>query len=968
MPTDTATEHALLLTDVVDSTRLLETLGDEAMGRWWALHDRLARDLLPAWRGREIDKTDGMLLLFDSVPDAAGYALAYHRALKAQGLPFTARAGLHSGRVTLRANAPEDVARGAKPVEVIGLALPLAARVMSVAAGGQTLLSADAARALSETPCRLRSQGHWRLQGVAAPLELFALEEEGCAYQVPHDGAKAHRVVQQGGHWLPVAELRHSLPAERDSFVGRSADLHALADKLARGVRLVTVSGMGGAGKTRLATHAAWSLLGLYPGGAWFCDLSAARTLEGIHFAVAQGLDLPLGRADAMLQIAQALSGRGRCLVVLDNFEQVTRHAEATVGQWLDRAPQAQFVVTTRELLGIAGEQVLPLPPLDPDDASALFAQRAAAARLGYVPGQEDTAAIRQLVRVLDGLPLAIELAAARVRVMPPRTLVARMRDRFDALFSRSARHDRQTTLRAAFDWSWELLSDAEKQALATLSVFEGGFTLETADAVIAAVGCGDAAADFMVPWLVDKSLVRQVADERFDLLETVREYADSRLRAEGSFPGSGPALALRVRAAHWQHFAGFDERRATADRCAEANNLVAACRAATAAGDHAAAAGCLRAAWAALRLTGPCRVATQLASALLERSDLGDAECAQVHWVAADAFELLGDIEPALASVRAGLEAAARAQADDTRARLLLVRGRRATVDVELDGALRDLAEAYRLAAAFGDPQLSMLTLNELGCYMDRQSRWSEARDWYERALAIAQRVGDRRFEGGLLGNLGGMYFNRGELDDARTHIERALVLAAAVGDRRWEANAHCNLGLVLQEQGQRAAACEQFLLALTMAREMGNGSLAYTVECNLGILASIEGRLDEADRHLQQAVEAAHAAADRRAEGQFRGYLALNLARQGRGEAARESLHIGEVLLQAAADRLSQALLLCDRAEVETLADRHAAAAAALQAARRMGIELACSADSELGHRLAALGAPLAKSAVSC
>ncbi|WP_284614710.1 ATP-binding protein [Aquabacterium humicola] len=968
MPTDTATEHALLLTDVVDSTHLLETLGDEAMGRWWALHDRLARDLLPAWRGREIDKTDGMLLLFDSVPDAAGYALAYHRALKAQGLPFAARAGLHSGRVTLRANAPEDVARGAKPVEVIGLALPLAARVMSVAAGGQTLLSADAARALPETPCRLRSQGHWRLQGVAEPLELFALEEEGCAYQVPHDGAKAHRVVQQGGHWLPVAELRHSLPAERDSFVGRSADLHALADKLARGVRLVTVSGMGGAGKTRLATHAAWSLLGLYPGGAWFCDLSAARTLEGIHFAVAQGLDLPLGRTDAMLQIAQALSGRCRCLVVLDNFEQVARHAEATVGQWLDRAPQAQFVVTTRELLGIAGEQVLSLPPLNPDDASALFAQRAAAARLGYVPGEEDIAAIRQLVRVLDGLPLAIELAAARVRVMPPRTLVARMRDRFDALFSRSARHDRQTTLRAAFDWSWELLSDAEKQALATLSVFEGGFTLETADAVITAVGCGDAAADFMVPWLVDKSLVRQVADERFDLLETVREYAASRLRGEGSFPGSGPALAQRVQAAHWRHFAALDERGATADRCAEANNLVAACRAATAAGDTEAATGCLRAAWAALRLTGPYRVASELAGVLAERPDLRDAQRAEVHWMAADALELLGETEPALASLRAGLEAAVRAGADDIRVRLLLVRGRRANLDGELDAALQDLAEAYRLAAEIDDPQLLMLTLNELGAHMDRQSRWAEARDCYERALAISRRVGDRRLEGGLLGNLGGLYHDRGELEAARSHIEQALDLAATVGDRRWAGNAHCNLGLVLQEQGHRGAAREQFSRALAIAREIGHVRLAYTVECNLGILAAAEQRLDDADRHLRQAVESAQAAGDRRAEGQFRGYLALNLARRGHGEAARASLAIGDQLLHNVADRLSQALLLCDRAEVESLAACPAAAAKALAAAQCIAIELDCTESSELGRRLAALGAPLPRQAVSC
>src|SRR5450631_60063 len=156
--------RALLLTDVVDSTQLSLRVGDAEMATLWAAHDRAARDLLPVWHGREIDKTDGMLLLFDTASDAAGYALAYQQALNQLVLPLKARAGLHVGPVTLRENSPSDVALGAKPIEVEGVAKATAARVMSTAMGGQILLSADARQSLSMPGLRLQSHGHWRLK------------------------------------------------------------------------------------------------------------------------------------------------------------------------------------------------------------------------------------------------------------------------------------------------------------------------------------------------------------------------------------------------------------------------------------------------------------------------------------------------------------------------------------------------------------------------------------------------------------------------------------------------------------------------------------------------------------------------------------------------------------------------------------------------------------------------------------
>ena len=176
---------ALLLTDVVDSTRLAEKLGDDAMAEIWAAHDRVSRALLGPWRGREIDKTDGMLLLFDDCADAVGYALEYHAALATLPTPLAARVGLHVGPVILRENAADDIARGAKPLEVEGLAKPIAARVMALARGGQTLLSAAAREALGTCAHKLVSHGHWRIKGVSDPVELFEIGAADAQFAPP---------------------------------------------------------------------------------------------------------------------------------------------------------------------------------------------------------------------------------------------------------------------------------------------------------------------------------------------------------------------------------------------------------------------------------------------------------------------------------------------------------------------------------------------------------------------------------------------------------------------------------------------------------------------------------------------------------------------------------------------------------------------------------------------------------------
>ena len=952
------TLHALLVTDAVDSTRLTQTLGDAAMARHWAVHDRAARDLLPAWRGREIDKTDGMLLLFDHAADAVGYALAYHRALAAAGLPFKARAGIHVGEVTLRANPAEDVARGAKPVEVDGIALPVTARVMSVALGGQTLLTADARTALGEpaAPNRIQSHGHWRLKGVAEPVELFEIGAADAPFTPPPDDEKVYRVVRTDDLWQPVREVRHSVPAERDSFVGRREPLLALARRFEDGARLVSVLGMGGTGKTRLATRFARTWLGEFPGGVWFCDLSQARTLDGIYFAVAQGLDMPLGKTDPVLQLGRAIDGRGRCLVILDNFEQVARHAEQTLGHWMDRAAQARFLVTTREVLGIVGEETLALEPLPGPDAAALFLRRAESANQGYRPSADDRAAIEQLVKVLDGLPLAIELAAARVRAMPPRTMLARMHERFNVLWSRAGRRDRQATLRAAFDWSWELLSEPEKAALAQLSVFQGGFTPESVEAVLDLSGMEGAhwTVD-VVLWLVDKSFVRQIADGRFDLLESVREYAAEHLRTEGRYAGSGPPALVAAEARHGRFFAALGPKRAIENSCVELDNLVTACRRATARGDSDTAAQALRSAWGPIELQGPFRLGVELAEAVQALPGLSGAARAGVDLVSGAALQLCGRV----AEAQRHLECAA-AGAAAIGDRLLEGRALHILAPLQARGGHIEAASASfeRALAAFQgieDRSRECALLSGLGAFCESLGRSDDALRHYENGLRIARAAGHRRWEGGLAGNLAQFHANQGHLAKALPLYAQAVSIARELGDRQWEANARCNLGLLHFTEGRMTEAQAELEFALAAAREMGYAQLLSIVQCNLALVAEALGSFDEARAYHEAAVALARDLGDRRSEGQFLGYLGVLHARQRRLPAARDCLGAGEALLRSVSDRVSLGILLCGQAETEHLAGEPAAAQDKLAQAERIADELAdVEPGSEFGQAL--------------
>ncbi len=863
----------LLFTDVVDSTALVERLGDAAAAALWAEHDHLARELLAAHRGREIDRSDGFFLLFDDAADGARFALAYHAALAPLGL--SARVGLHHAAVTLRENPPSAVACGAKPIEVEGLAKPLAARVMSLARGGQTLLSDAARQSLRAPPegAEIHAHGHYRAKGLAEPIEIFELGAAGSAFLPPADSEKVYRVVHIDALWRPVREVRHNLAPEHDAFIGRSAELRELARRLESGARLVSVLGVGGAGKTRLVRRYGLAWLGEWPGGVYFCDLSEARSLEGICFAVASALDVPLGKDDPVVQLGHAIAGRGRCLVMLDNFEQVVQQATATLGRWLDRAAQASFVVTSRERLQLPGEEVFAVEPLALDgEAIELFEARARAQRAEFRLDDTNRTAVADIAKLLDGLPLAIELAAARIRVLSPAQIVQRLKDRFVLLAGARGAAARQATLKAAIDWSWELLSPWEQAALAQCSVFEGGFTIEAAEAVLDLSAWPAAApAIDVVQSLVDKSLVRawlptscaglDSAESTFGMYSSVHDYATQRLRdmgvaanqrserAHGAFFA---ALGTDVRLDALHGHGGVQRYRALAR---DLGNVVLACRRAVDRGDADSAVPCYVAALQVLEQQGPLSLAVELAASL-ESLRLSDRQRAAALAACATAAWRTGKLEDATALLRRALEAARSAQDLRRQADASGQLGTVCTISGKHLEALPHFEEAQRLFRAIGHRGREAWMLAWLASVNDDLGRVELAEQQYRDAITVLRETGDRVNEGRHLFNLAATLANQGRVVPAIELASGALAIHREVGNRRELALTQAGLAEMACEQGRFEDARELLQQALCNAREVGTRYYEAHILGSMGHLAKACGELDEAHVRYESAL----------------------------------------------------------------------------------------------------------------
>jgi predicted ATPase/class 3 adenylate cyclase len=826
--------RALLLTDVVDSTRLAQQLGDEAMARVWLAHDRAARDLLPAWRGREIDKTDGMLMLFDTAADAVGYALAYHRALAALPLPLEARAGLHVGAVLLRENSAEDIARGAKPLEVEGLAKPTAARVMALARGGQTLLTPEAREDLGRTVLKVRAHGHWMVKGVTEPVEIFEVGDEDTRLAAPGDSEKAWRVVRQGDWWMPVADIPNNLPQQGTSFVGREREVDEIRTLLA-GARMLTLVGPGGVGKTRLALQVAADELHRYPDGVWFLDLAPVRDPVLVLGEAARVLGLSEEPDRPLLQTLCAALRSRRVLFILDNCEHLIESSAGLAFAIIQAAPQVHLIASSREGLHIPAERTFPVAPLPLPRAGAapaelersaavqLFVERARQHKPSFVLDAREAAAVAELVTRLEGLPLAIELAAARVRALAVADINARLKDRYK-LLTTGARgvQARQQTLRAAVDWSYDLLAPAEQALFDRLGVFAGGFDLAAAEGV-----CGTEALDpadvlDLLASLVEKSLVVLEADAarvgRYRMLETLRDYARERLAVAGR---AGPTAAR-----HCGHFLAFAK---------EAGH-----------GLHGPQPG----AWIA-RLEDELdnlRAAMDWAS-----SPDGDPVLLVKYCVALLGFWTL------------------RGYASEGRG---IVRTALALPAVQAS----DIAHAWALYVGAG--------------LADAQSDHAQAREMLEACLALRRRLDSPRDTAATLSTLALTLLHGGNAEGARERETEAIGIFRSLGDRYGEAIGLLHLGQVAAALGDDALAQRHLDDGLAIARRIGNVEVAAECERELGALALFEGDLPTAQSRLQHALGVCREANDSRGETQVGWWLGRTDLAAGDLPSARERL----------------------------------------------------------------------------
>ena len=527
-----------LFTDIEGSTELVRVLG-ERYPTVLARHSELLRSAVSGQGGTEFGtEGDALFAVFVSPSAAVRAAVDAQRALTAERWPddhpVRVRIGIHTGEGHLGGN------------DYVGIDVHRAARVASAGHGGQILIS-DTTRALVEQALpdgvSLEDLGTYRLKGLAVPERIHQVSVEGLPTAFPS---------------LHSLELRpNNLPADMTSFIGRDRQIREISSRLA-GTRLLTLTGPGGTGKTRLAIRVAEELIGEYREGTWFVPLEALRDPELVPPAIAATLGVTLPADRPAIDALETWVAERELLLVLDNCEQVTA-AGPGIARLLAAGPGLRVLATSRIPLHVTGEQEYPVPPLMtlPDgpgltaeglsqyEAVRLFIERAVAVKPEFEVTNANAPAVAQICARLDGLPLAIELAAARIKLLGPEQILTRLEQNL-SLLSSAAQDlpERQRTLRGAVAWSHELLGPAEQTLFARMSIFRGGCTLESAESVCGGEGLDGDVFDGVAS-LVDKSLLRSEeagSETRLAMLETIREYARERLEEAGDFP----ALARR--------------------------------------------------------------------------------------------------------------------------------------------------------------------------------------------------------------------------------------------------------------------------------------------------------------------------------------------------------------------------------------------------------------------------------------
>jgi predicted ATPase/class 3 adenylate cyclase len=799
-----ATPTTFLFTDIEGSTRLWEQ-EPERMRAALAVHDAVARAAVESNRGIVVKMTgDGVHAAFADPVDAMLATVQLQQSLAGAGSPdglaLSVRCGMHLGVNEARDN------------DFFGTTVNRAARIMSAAHGGQVLASRAVVECIGD---RMPDRFAWRDLG---SVRLRDLAEAERLYQLQHPALRDTFPALRSLESTP-----NNLPRQLTSFVGRERELAQARELLGR-TRLLTLTGVGGLGKTRLSVQLAADVLDAWPDGAWFVELAALQSPELVPQALASVLGVKEAPGQPVtVALARFVQDR-RLLIVLDNCEHLLEPCAQLAKALLAAGPSIAIVASSREPLHVAGETTFALPALATPSAGAdasvaaigeyeavrLFAERAAAARPAFRMTDANARVVADVCRQLDGIPLAIELAAARLRALSLDDIAKRLVDRFALLRSRDTTVlPRQQTLRALVDWSYDLLADDERAVFRALCVFAGGWTLEAAEAVAevrSLDGMESASVVDLLSRLAEKSLVVHDGEGRYRLLDTLRQYGCERLEEAGEDRAAQArhlayylALAERAR----PELFGPEQGAWLARLDVERENLLAA----HAAADHVPDGAAL-----GLRLVSAVRY----------------------YWINRGLLRL---------GRRVTVEALARPAAQAR----TLARCRGLFDAGQLDVCLghhaegrRWLEEMLELARELGDEAQVGLALYQLCIATLGEGDLATARRYADEALAIARRRGDQGPLAAALNAVAQLHRLAGELDLAEPLYAQFQAIAEAQGDRESMAIGLLNRTMVAVARGDAARARPMLRDVLAIIRETGSRQIAQSLlEVAAGVAA---------------------------------------------------------------------------------------------------------------------------------
>ena len=927
-----------LFTDIEGSTRLWEE-HPEAMRVALARHDDILRGAFER-HGGHVFKTvgDAFCVAFASAPEALRAAMDAQRALRQE-----AWGEVGSVRVRMALHAGEAQERDA---DYFGPALNRVARLLAAGRGEQVLLSRAAREGLELSlpeAVTLHDMGSHRLKDLLLPEHV---------YQLVHPELPAEFPPLRSLDALP-----NNLPRQLTSFIGREREMAEVKRLLSVG-SLVTLTGPGGTGKTRLALQVGADLLDRYGDGVWLADLAPLTDAPLVPQAVASALGLRDEPGRPLTQTLTDFLASKSLLLVLDNCEHLIEACAQLAAALLAASPRLSVLATSREPLRVPGEvawpvpslplpdPALPLPPpenLERYDAVRLFRERAVSVQPGFAITSKNAHAVAQICRRLDGIPLAVELAAARVRALPVEQIAPRLDDRFRLLTggSRTAL-PRQQTLRALIDWSWDLLNAGEKALLSRLSVFSGGWTLDAAEAVCAGGEVEGWEVLDLLTGLVDKSLAVYEDPEggaRYRLLETVRQYARDRLGEageEGAVKRQHRDFYLALSEEAEPFLRGQEQVAWFGCLEAEKGNLRAAleyCFAEAGPGGDGRALRFVAALWwfwyirgysgegranveKALSGTGPLESGERPTSPARAKAlqaagsfayQQGDPETARARWQECLEVRRAQEDKRGVAAVLNNLGVLARDRGDFGEAR-------------------SRYEEALALRREVGHAPDIAGTLNNLALLMSDRGDAAAAQALYEESLSFLRQDGDTYAMATTLNNLGKLAHERNDHVRARAYIEEALALRRQIGEKRGVAMSLVSLGTIAQAQGHDDEARSLFEQALVICQETGDQWLtSFTLE-GLASLAAERGDYGRADALYRESLRVRVTLGDRPHIAHTLHFLGRMRYRQGLPGGAARLWAAAEALREATGAVLHQTPESCREEERSVAAARSA------------------------------------------